>query len=133
MGVDGVDKISSIGSKTQMGFAFHLANMVSIGAFLVYGLVCLFADGMVDEFERYGLSRFRRMTGALEVLGAAGLMAGYLFPVLSVVSAGGLAILMVLGLAVRLKVRDSLLQMVPAGFLLLVNVFIAVRAANWPG
>lgn len=57
-----------------MGAAYHLANVISIGLFLFYGVLCLFADGMVDEFERYGLSRFRRLTGALEVLGATGLV-----------------------------------------------------------
>lgn len=114
-----------------MGLLYHLANVISIGLFLYYGLLCLFADGMVDEFKRYGLSRFRRVTGALEVLGATGLIAGYLFPVLSALSAAGLAFLMLLGLAVRVKVRDSLLEMVPAAFLLLVNAFIAARAVSW--
>ena len=111
-----------------MGLAFHLANAISIGLFLVYGLLCLFADGMVEEFERYGLARFRRLTGALEVLGATGLAAGYLFPALSVVSAGGLAILMLLGLLVRWRVRDPLIQMAPAAFLLIVNAFIAAQS-----
>ena len=113
-----------------MGSAYHLANVISIGLFLYYGLLCLFADGMVEEFERYGLSRFRRVTGGLEVLGAAGLLAGYLLPVLSVLSAGGLALLMLLGLAVRVKVGDSPLEMVPAAFLLLVTTFIAAQALS---
>jgi hypothetical protein len=70
------------------------------------------------------------VTGALEVLGAAGLLGGYLFPVLGALSAGGLAILMLLGLSVRVKVRDSLPEMVPAAFLFLVNAFIAARAMS---
>jgi len=115
-----------------MLFAFHIAKVISIGLFFYYGLLCLFADGMVEEFERYGLSRFRRLTGALEVLGATGLVAGYLFPILGGLSAGGLAALMVLGLAVRVKVRDSILEMAPAGFLLVINTFIAFLAFSWP-
>jgi hypothetical protein len=111
-----------------MGFGFHLANTVSIGLFLFYGLLCLFADGMVEEFERYGLSRFRRLTGALEVLGAVGLAAGYVRPALWVVSGAGLALLMLLGLAVRVRVRDPVVEMIPAAFLLLVNAFIAAEA-----
>ena len=114
-----------------MELAFHFAKATSIGLFLFYGLLCLFADGMVDEFERYGLSRYRRLTGALEVLGAAGLLVGYASPTLDVVSAGGLAVLMVLGLAVRIRVRDSVVQMLPAAFLLVVNAFIVVRASGW--
>lgn len=112
----------------QMSLAYHVANAVSGALFLYYGLACLFANGMVDEFERYGLSRFRRATGALEVLGAVGLAAGYLLPVLSILSAAGLAVLMALGLAVRVKVRDRVTEMLPAVFLLLVNSFIAIHA-----
>lgn len=110
-----------------MGIPFHVANAISVALFLGYGILCLFADGTVDEFERYGLSRFRRLVGALEVLGALGLLAGYVFPVLAAVSACGLALLMVCGLAVRIRIGDPLLQMAPAAFLLLVNAFIAVR------
>jgi hypothetical protein len=113
-----------------MGLSFHVANAISIGLFLHYGLLCLFADGMIEEFERYGLSRFRRPTGALEVLGAAGLAGGYLVPAVGMVSAAGLATLMLLGLAVRVKVRDPLLELTPAAFLLLVNLFILVRPSG---
>lgn len=116
-----------------MGVAFHVANVLSIGLFLAYGLLCLFADGMVDEFERYGLARFRKLTGAVEVLGAVGLAVGYVYPVLTVWSAVGLAVLMMLGLAVRIRVRDPVTQMLPAAFLLLLNGFIAVRASGWSG
>jgi len=117
----------------QMGLEYHIANAVSIVLFLFYGIACLFAGGMADEFERYGLSRFRRVTGALEVCGAVGLLAGYVMPLLSVVSAGGLSTLMLLGLGVRVKVRDPVLEMVPAAFLLVVNTFIVVRASGWLG
>jgi uncharacterized membrane protein len=54
-------------------------------------------------------------------------------PLLSVVSAGGLSTLMLLGLGVRVKVRDPVLEMVPAAFLLVVNTFIVVRASGWLG
>ena len=86
-----------------MGLGYHFANAVSISLFLYYGLACLFADGMVEEFERYGLPHFRKLIGALEVAGAAGLLAGYLAPTLSFLSASGLSVLMLLGLAVRVR------------------------------
>jgi uncharacterized membrane protein YphA (DoxX/SURF4 family) len=110
-----------------MDLSFHAANAVSGVLFLYYGSACLFANGMVDEFERYGLSSFRRLTGALEVLGAVGLAVGYVIPPVSAVSAGGLAALMALGLVVRVRVRDPFVEMLPALFLLGVNLFILVR------
>ena len=111
-----------------MGLGYHFANALSISLFLYYGLACLFADGMVEEFKRYGLPHFRKLIGALEVAGAAGLLAGYLAPTLSFLSASGLSVLMLLGLAVRVKVRDSFFEMVPAAVLLLLNAFIAIQA-----
>ena len=109
-----------------MELAHQVAKVVSIVLFLYYGVGCLFSRAMVREFDRFGLSRFRRLTGALELLGGVGLLAGYLFPVLVVVSSTGLSLLMLAGLAARLRVRDSLLQMMPALILLIVNVFIVV-------
>lgn len=114
-----------------MGLEFQIAKGASIALFLGYGLLCLFANGMVDEFERYGLARFRRLTGALEVLGALGLAGGYLVPFMDVFSATGLAVLMALGVGVRIKVRDPVVEMLPAAFLLLVNAFIAAQAPWW--
>lgn len=109
-----------------MEFSYQAAKVVSIVLFLFYGAGCLFSRAMVREFERFGLSRFRRLIGGLELLGGLGILAGYLYPALTVVSASGLSLLMVLGLAARLRVQDSLLQMMPALILLIVNVFIVV-------
>lgn len=98
---------------------------VSILAFLGYGLSCLFFDHMAGEFERFGLARMRRLVGALEVLGGLGLAAGIVLPALGVASAAGLALLMLLGVGTRLKVRDSLTQTLPALVLLLMNGMLA--------
>jgi len=107
-----------------MAFAYWAAVLVSAVLFLVYGILCLFSNGMQEEFERYGLSRFRRLTGALEVLGGAGLLVGLLVTEVMLVASGGLALLMLLGVIARIRVRDPLLQMLPAIVLLVMNVFI---------
>lgn len=110
-----------------MTLAYHVSTVLSIGLFLYYGFSCLFANGMVAEFARFGLSRFRRLTGSLELLGAIGLIVGYLLPVLQLLSAMGLALLMLLGVATRLRARDSLHETAPAVALLMVNTFIALQ------
>ncbi len=111
-----------------MHLAFQAATGLSIILFLYYGLDCLFADGMVAEFERYGLSRYRKLTGSLEVLGAAGLIVGYVVPAVLVLASAGLTALMALGVATRFRVRDPLLETVPAFVLMLVNVYIFIYA-----
>lgn len=116
-----------------MELAYHAANAVSILLFLVYGVLCLFADGMVEEFERFGLARYRRLTGSLELLGALGLTGGYLVPEATLVSGAGLATLMLLGVGVRIRAADPVPEILPAAFLLLINGWIVVAALERMG
>ena len=109
---------------------FQLAKILSVALFLFYGLSCLFADAMVDEFQRFGLADFRRLTGSLEVLGALGLVVGYFYPPLVPWAAGGLALLMALGVGVRVRVEDPWLETLPAAILFVVNLFICLYATS---
>ena len=113
-----------------MDFIFQSARLLSSGAFLFYGLTCLLFDSMGAEFERFGLSRFRKLTGALEVAGALGLLAGYLFPPLVMAASGGLSLLMLLGVLTRVRLRDPPVSVLPALTLMLLNVYVFGYAAR---
>ena len=116
-----------------MSLTYQVAKILSILLFLYYGLGCLFSDSMVAEFRRFGLDRFRRLTGGLEVLGALALLVGYVVPVLVPVASSGLTVLMLLGIATRIRVRDSLVEMIPAFGLMIVNMYIVVYAGGFVG
>ena len=111
-----------------MGAVYEVLKAVSILAFLFYGLHVLFTDAMAAEFQRYGLAGFRKLTGVVEVLGALGLIAGYFVPVLVVAAAGGLALLMALGVGVRFRSGDSVGQALQALAMFAINLFICVYA-----
>jgi hypothetical protein len=111
-----------------MALALTATVLVSAVLFLVYGLLCLFSGSMKVEFERFGLVRFRRLTGALEVLGGVGLLVGTRVPEVLLVASAGLALLMLLGVIARVRVRDSLLETLPAAVLMVANVWIVVVA-----
>ena len=98
--------------------------------FIVYGLLCLLSDHMVEEFERYGLSKFRTLTGVLEVLGGLGIFVGLFFKPLLLFSAGGLTTLMLLGVITRIRVSDPIIETVPAFILLLLNGYIFLENIN---
>lgn len=104
--------------------AYFAAVFVSSMLFLFYGTACLCTDRMKREFERFGLGHLRILTGILEVLGALGLIVGQFWPPLVPLSAGGLALLMLVGVATRVRVLDSLVQTLPALMLMCVNLFI---------
>jgi len=111
-----------------MNAIFVAAILVSAALFVVYGALCLFSGGMQEEFARYGLSRFRRLTGGLELLGGVGLLVGLAVTEVALVAAAGLALLMLLGIVARIRVRDTFLEILPASVLLVVNGFIALAA-----
>ena len=116
-----------------MDLAYWASILLSIFLFLYYGLICLFSDGMMAEFRRFGLSRFRRLTGSLEVMGALGLLAGLFVPIFTLLASAGLALLMLLGVFTRVRVGDSILETLPALILLGMNVFIFLYALGMRG
>lgn len=111
-------------SSPQMQTAFEIARALSAVAFLFYGVVCLSTSRMKVEFERYGLARYRHLVGALECLGALGLLVGYFNRPVLIVAAAGLALTMLMGIATRIRIGDSLAQTFPAIVLLIMNAFV---------
>jgi hypothetical protein len=80
---------------------------------------------MRDEFERFGMARFRLLTGILEILGAIGTLVGLWWMPLFIFSTLGLGTLMLLGLVTRMRLKDPVLQMLPAFLLMAVNYALA--------
>ena len=103
-----------------------LSSLATISgiAFLVYGPLCIFSSHMKREFQRYRLSSFRTLVGALEVLGGLGVLLGQIWSPLLAFSAAGLSLLMTGGVIVRWRLRDRPRQIAPAAVLLLVNAYI---------
>lgn len=93
-------------------------------SFLGYGIGCVYTTHMRDEFSRFGLAKFRLIVGWTQVLGAIGLLLGLAFPLAGLLASGGLALQMLLGVAVRLGIKDTLLQALPATLFLAVNAYL---------
>jgi DoxX-like family len=111
-----------------MQFIAGIAQAISIASFVWYGMSCFVSAAMVAEFERYRLARFRSLTGMLQVAGSLGLFAGYFSRPLLLLSAGGLAAMMLLGVLVRLRIRDPLVAAIPAFAFFALNLFIVAAA-----
>lgn len=111
--------------QAAMGTVQIFAQCLSAIAFASYGTACFFSAHLVAEFERYRLASLRRLTGALEIAGALGLIAGFFYDPLRILVAGCLALLMTFAILARLRINDSFLAMLPAIGLLVLNVFIS--------
>ena len=95
--------------------------------FTGYGITCLFSEKMVNEFQRFGLTDLqRKLTGVLQILGSIGLVVGYFFyPALALFSAIGLSLQMLLGFAVRIKIKDGFYDSSPSFVFMVLNGYLA--------
>lgn len=93
-------------------------------SFIFFGVSCLQAPLMVAEFERYQLSNYRKTVGYLQLFGAASLIAGIFYLHLAILASLGLSLLMLLGVGVRLQIRDGILKTSPALFYFLLNAYL---------
>jgi hypothetical protein len=98
--------------------------LISSLSFLGYGIAYFISPQMKSEFKRFGLEKAGILTAVLELLGAVGLLVGLKIQLILLISAGGLAMLMFLGVVVRMKVKDSLWVSLPALFFMILNSYI---------
>ncbi len=97
-------------------------------AFVGYGVMCLTSASMQAEFTRFGLERFRVLTGVLEVLAGVGLLVGLRWQPALWVSAGGVALLMFGVVVMRIGLGDRATEIAPALILCVINTYVLWRS-----
>jgi len=83
-------------------------------SFLIYSMSCLTSARMEQEFVRYGMERYRRLTGLSQLLAVVGLSAGLFVPLAGAAAAAGLMTQMLLAVSVRRRIKDGVRECVPA-------------------
>jgi len=102
-----------------------LLGLASAAAFSYYGASCWFAERLKVEYLRYGVPHLRGMLGTLQLLGAAGVLLGFIVAPLGAAAATGLALMMWIGVAFRLQLGDRFVLMIPAFTLAVLNTVLA--------
>ena len=102
--------------------------LFSAASFLAYGLACFFSTRTQREFVRYHLGALRGVVGVLQILGALGLLLGFAHPWLGQVAAGSFTVMMLLAVGVRIRIKDTLLQTLPALFYTGLNAYLCLAA-----
>lgn len=105
-----------------------LFTLLAALTFITYGILCLVTNHMKNEFERYGMSKYRKLTGVLELLGGIGLIVGFKFNLILIIASAGLGSLMFLGSLARIRVRDSIVEILPALSLMILNFYLLYEA-----
>lgn len=111
-----------------MNTLYLLIVLFSGISFIIYGSLLLVSAEMQDEFKRFKLEKFTTLVGVLELLGGIGLLAGIWVSFILLISSGGLALLMLLGFGVRIKIKDSFWLSFPSLFFMLLNLYVFLVA-----
>ena len=103
-----------------------LATFLSGISFILFGISCQTSEYMKREFIRYGYGRERPLVGVLQLVAGIGLIVGYyVSPLLAAAAAAGLGLMMAYGFGVRLFIRDTFVQAIPALFYAILNIYLA--------
>lgn len=97
-------------------------------SFIFFGGGCFLSRYLRGEYERYGIGQLKGLIGVLQILGAVGLLVGLYMPWIGQFSAGGLAAMMLCGVGVRIKIKDTIFQTMPAFAYMVLNAYIAMAA-----
>lgn len=101
-----------------------IAVLLSSISFFAYVADYFRSPHMKNEFERFGMAKLGLFIIVLQFLGALGLLVGLWFSPILTISSLGLALLMLSGLIVRRKSKDSLWVSLPALFFFGLNASI---------
>lgn len=102
--------------------------LISSLSFFYYGIAFFIDVKLRSEFSRFGIRTLGPLVAVLEILGALGLVIGIKINFILLLASGGLFLLMLLGVLVRLKVKDTLWMCLPAAFFMVLNAYIFVSA-----
>ena len=106
---------------------FNFLILFSSVSFFFYGLSCLFDSFMIDEFIRYRIPKFRKLSGWLQILGSLGIIIGFWIDNFQLLSTLGLSLMMIFGVAVRIKIKDNLIKILPAALYFLLNAYLCCK------
>ena len=107
-----------------------IVTLISSFSFFAYAFSYFRTPHMKKEFKRFGLEKIGLITVLLEIIGALGLLVGLKFYFFLMISSLGLALLMLAGLIVRIKLKDSIWISLPAFFYMMLNTYIFWMSIN---
>mgnify|MGYP001170828048 FL=1 len=105
--------------------------LVSSFSFFGYVLSYFISTHMKSEFKRFNLEKLGFIIILFQFLGATGLLVGLVYHPILIISSLGLFLQMLLGLIVRIKLKDDLWISLPAFFFMILNGYIFLNTINY--
>ena len=108
---------------------FNLALiLLSSISYICYGLNSLFSKRMISEYERWGYQNQRLILCSCQISGGLGLLIGLAFPLMLSLASFLLMCMMIVAVLLRFRLKDKLVQKLPAFFYALLNLFIFIAS-----
>lgn len=95
-------------------------------SFLFYGINSFFSNRLISEYERWGYKKLRVLIACLQILASMGLLVGMLYsiPMLLSIVSFLLALMMLVAIFARIRIKDTLINTIPAIIYTIVNFII---------
>ena len=93
-------------------------------SFIFYALSALFSKKMKDEFTRWGFQKFRILLSCVQLLSGFFLLLSFFYPFLVIYCSSIFLIMMLGAIFVRIRIKDSFIDTLPALFYFFLNAVI---------
>lgn len=103
---------------------YKVLIIVSALSFVFYSVNSIFSKRMISEYDRWGFGRLRILIAVLQMFGGIGLLLGINNLVLLCFVSFFLMLMMVFAIAVRIKIKDSFINALPAILYTILNFSI---------
>ena len=93
-------------------------------SFIFYSINSLYSKRLISEFDRWGYGKFRILIASFQLLSGIGFIIGLYFSFLISIVSFLLFVMMLVAIFVRIKVKDSVIEIFPAIFYASLNLII---------
>ena len=93
-------------------------------SFIFYSINSLYSKRLISEFDRWGYGKFRILIASFQLLSGIGFIIGLYFSFLISIVSFLLLVMMLVAIFVRIKVKDSVIEIFPAIFYASLNLII---------
>ena len=104
--------------------------LFSAFSFIIYGYSSFMSKRMISEYSRWGFSNQRKIIGFFQLLGGIGLIVGIKVNILLFFTSLSFIIMMLFAIIVRIKIKDGIVETLPAITYLFLNVMIFYKSSE---
>ena len=99
-------------------------------SFVIYGYSSFMSKRMISEYSRWGFADQRKIIGFFQLLGGIGLLIGIKVNILLFITSLSFIIMMLFAIIVRIKIKDGIVEILPAITYLFLNIMIFYKSSE---